>query len=257
MKSQLLPSFLLAGAVILISQPVFAQAIQITGVKLNPTQNGIEVILETSAGEQLQVLPRIDGNNYIADIPNTQLLLQGSNAFRQDNPTEGITLVTVTNATKGIRVTVTGSKVVPTVEIFDSDDGLIFSFTPAVSSTQSQQPPQKPPDTPQPGSETQQETTQLGDETPATPEVIERGSETQQGETSADENELIEIVVTGEQEDNNYFVPDATSATRTDTPILDTPQSVQTIPPGIIHSRSKNSLSMSWARNRSALVRES
>ncbi len=26
---------------------------------------------------------------------------------------------------------------------------------------------------------------------------------------------------------------------------------------GIIHSRSKNSLSMSWARNRSALVRES
>ena len=27
--------------------------------------------------------------------------------------------------------------------------------------------------------------------------------------------------------------------------------------PGIIHSRSKNSLSMSWARNRSALVRES
>jgi hypothetical protein len=27
------------------------------------------VILETPAGEQLQVLPRIDGNTYIADIP--------------------------------------------------------------------------------------------------------------------------------------------------------------------------------------------
>jgi len=30
-----------------------------------------------------------------------------------------------------------------------------------------------------------------------------------------------------------------------------------TLPPGMIHSRSKNSLSMSWARNRSALVSES
>ncbi len=169
MKSQLLPSFSLAGVVILIPQPVFAQAIQITQVKLNPTANGIEIILETSAGEQLQVLPRIDGNTYIADIPNTQLRLQGSNAFRQDNPTEGITLVTVTNAANSIRVTVTGSKVVPTAEIFDSDDGLIFSFTPAVSSTQARQPP----NTPQPGSETQQETTQQGDETPATPEAVE------------------------------------------------------------------------------------
>jgi len=98
MKSQLLPSFLLAGALILISQPAFAQIIQVTRVKLNPTENGIEIILETPAGEQLQVLPRIDGNTYIADIPNTQLNLQGGNTFRQDNPTEGITLVTVANA---------------------------------------------------------------------------------------------------------------------------------------------------------------
>ncbi|PSB26432.1 AMIN domain-containing protein [Chlorogloea sp. CCALA 695] len=77
MKSQLLTSFLLAGAVILISQPVFAQAIEVTKVEVNPTENGIEIILETPAGEQLQVLPRIDGNTYIADIPNTQLRLQG------------------------------------------------------------------------------------------------------------------------------------------------------------------------------------
>ncbi len=34
-------------------------------------------------------------------------------------------------------------------------------------------------------------------------------------------------------------------------------QNYKVMPAGIIHSRSKNSLSMSWARNRSALVRES
>jgi hypothetical protein len=49
--------------------------------------------------------------------------------FRQDNPAAGITTVTVTNSdANSIRVTVTGSSGVPTVELFDSDAGLIFSF---------------------------------------------------------------------------------------------------------------------------------
>ena len=195
----------------IIATPARSQSVQITQVKLNPTESGLEIILETSAGEQLQVLPRIDGSTYIADIPNTQLRLQGSNTFRQDNPTAGITAVIVTNAANSIRVTVTGSSGVPTVELFDSDDGLIFSFTPTVASTQAQQPLQKPPNTPQPRSETQQETTQPGEQTPATPEAVSPGSEAQQAEKSADENELIEIVVTGDQE-TGYRVPDASTA---------------------------------------------
>ena len=232
MKSRLLPSFLLAGAVILISQPVFAQAVEVTKVEVNPTENGIEVILETPAGEQLQVLPRIDGNTYIADIPNTQLRLPNSNTFRQDNPTEGITVVTVANAANSIRVTVTGVSGIPTVELFDSDDGLIFSFTPAVSSTQVQ----PPPDTPQPGSETQQETTQQDNETPTMPEAVSPGSEAQQGETSAQEDDPIEIVVTGEQV-TGYSVPNATSATRTDTPLRDIPQSIQVVPQQVLEDQ--------------------
>ena len=232
MKSRLLPSFLLAGAVILISQPVFAQAVEVTKVEVNPTENGIEVILETPAGEQLQVLPRIDGNTYIADIPNTQLRLPNSNTFRQDNPTEGITVVTVANAANSIRVTVTGVSGIPTVELFDSDDGLIFSFTPAVSSTQVQ----PPPDTPQPGSETQQETTQQDNETPTMPEAVSPGSEAQQGETSAQEDDPIEIVVTGEQV-TGYSVPNATSATTTDTPLRDIPQSIQVVPQQVLEDQ--------------------
>ena len=232
MKSRLLPSFLLAGAVILISQPVFAQAVEVTKVEVNPTENGIEVILETPAGEQLQVLPRIDGNTYIADIPNTQLRLPNSNTFRQDNPTEGITVVTVANAANSIRVTVTGVSGIPTVELFDSDDGLIFSFTPAVSSTQVQ----PPPDTPQPGSETQQETTQQDNETPTMPEAVSPGSEAQQGETSAQEDDPIEIVVTGEQV-TGYSVPNATSARRTGTPLRDIPQSIQVVPQQVLEDQ--------------------
>jgi len=43
------------------------------------------------------------------------------------------------------------------------------------------------------------------------------------------EEEAIELVVTGEQEED-YFVPDASTATRIDTPILDVPASIQVIP---------------------------
>lgn len=168
MKSQLLPSFCLATVTILISQPVFAQVIQVTQVKLNPIQNGIEVVLETQAGEQLQVLPRIDGNTYIADIPNTQLRLRSGNTFRQNNPTEGITAVTVTNQNpNSIRVTVTGSPNAPKVELFDSDEGIIFSLIPPNSSTEARETPQ-----------------------------VEPGNQTQPNETAAEGEESIDIVVT-------------------------------------------------------------
>jgi len=128
-KLQLFSGCWLATAVttVLVAEPVFAQVVQVTKVQLNSTSEGIEVILETAAGEQLQVLPRTDGNTYIADIPNAQLRLRGGNTFRRDNPTTGISTVTAANQNaNSIQVTVTGSEGVPKVELFDSDEGLIF-----------------------------------------------------------------------------------------------------------------------------------
>lgn len=49
------------------------------------------------------------------------------------------------------------------------------------------------------------------------------------GVTEATEDDAIEILVTGEQEDD-YYTPNASTATRTDTPILEIPQSIQVIP---------------------------
>jgi iron complex outermembrane receptor protein len=47
-------------------------------------------------------------------------------------------------------------------------------------------------------------------------------------------DEEIEILVTGEGETDNYNVPDATTATKTDTPIRDVPGNIQVIPQEII-----------------------
>lgn len=51
-----------------------------------------------------------------------------------------------------------------------------------------------------------------------------------------DEN-AIQLTVTGEQEDDDYFVPATSTATRTDTPLRDVPQSIQVIPRQVIEDQ--------------------
>ena len=50
------------------------------------------------------------------------------------------------------------------------------------------------------------------------------------------ESNSLRLVVTGEDE-NDYFVPNASTATRTDTPILETPASVQVIPRQVLEDQ--------------------
>ncbi|MEM9694486.1 MAG: TonB-dependent receptor plug domain-containing protein, partial [Myxococcota bacterium] len=49
-------------------------------------------------------------------------------------------------------------------------------------------------------------------------------------------SETLRIVVTGENEDD-YLVPNASTATRTDTPILDVPQSIQVVPQQVLQDQ--------------------
>ena len=56
--------------------------------------------------------------------------------------------------------------------------------------------------------------------------------------TEQQADESIEVIATGEAEDeDDYFVPEASSATRTDTPIRDIPQSIQVIPQEILEDQ--------------------
>ncbi|MEM9275115.1 MAG: TonB-dependent siderophore receptor [Cyanobacteria bacterium P01_F01_bin.143] len=65
---------------------------------------------------------------------------------------------------------------------------------------------------------------------------------TSTAQTEIDEEiEIIEIIVTDNAEDN-YYVPDARTATRTNTPLRDIPQSIQIIPQQIIEDRQAISL---------------
>jgi iron complex outermembrane receptor protein len=173
------------------SEPV-AETIEVTGVKVNSTDKGLEIILETKQGDKLQVLSKNDGDSFIADIPNAQLRLPQGNTFTQEKPAAGINTVTVTNVdTKSIRVTVTGEISIPKVELFDDDDGLVFAVTSIapVSSPQQPESPKKPDET-----------------KPTSEKPSEPVAET-------DEPEPIELVVTAQKtEENLQDVPVSVTA---------------------------------------------
>ncbi|MEH2276703.1 MAG: TonB-dependent siderophore receptor [Nostoc sp.] len=191
-----------------------AEVVQVTQVKVNRTALGVEVILQTTKGQQLQVTNRSTGNSFIADIPNAQLHLQSGEAFtfRSEKPLAGITEITVTNFDANtIRVTVIGEASSPTVELFDSDEGLIFGLTTAASTAQ--QPPQTQP----------------------TPEQQQPANQTQPQQPSASSDQPIELVVTGEQD--GYRVPNASVGTRTDTPLRDIPQSIEVVPQEVLRDQ--------------------
>ena len=196
--------------------------VQITGVEINPTELGIELILQSSNSEKLEVVEGSEGNSFIADIKNAQLRLPSGTAFNQDKPVRGIAGVSITNSDANtIRVTVNGENAAPQIELFDGEEGLIFGIVPTASTAQT--PPSQPSTT-----------------SPAEPstEVEEAQTPPSQRSTTppAEPEEIPEILVTGRLEDG-YNIPEATTATRTDTPIRDIPQSIQVVPRQVLEDQ--------------------
>lgn len=192
-------------------------AIKVTGVKVTSTDKGIEVILESANPDALKPLSNNQGNSFIANIPNAVLVLPNGGNFTQDNPAPGIVSVSVIQADANtVRVTVTGEAGLPTTELFDDDGSLIFAFTPVASTTQSSQPTTE--STTQPSQPTEQPTT-----------------ETPSSQPTAESDEPIELLVTGEQD--GYLIPTASTATKTDTLLRDTPQAIQVIPRQVLEDQ--------------------
>jgi iron complex outermembrane recepter protein len=88
--------------------------VTVTGVRLNPTANGIEVILTTSTGNITAPAAQTQGNILYFDLPNATLSLADGKEFRAENPAQGIANVAVTQVNQSyVRVLVTGTNSVP------------------------------------------------------------------------------------------------------------------------------------------------
>jgi iron complex outermembrane recepter protein len=92
--------------------------IRITGVKLNPTNAGLEVILETETGTTIKPVTRTEGNTLIAEISNATLALTEEPGFTANQPAVGVATVSVTQANaQTVRVRVVGTEAAPTASV--------------------------------------------------------------------------------------------------------------------------------------------
>ena len=153
-SQKLLSSLGFAGVVsALVAGPACASNIaQVKAVRLNPTSEGIEIILDTEDGRPLQVFSASFGETLQADVITAQLRLPGGNEFRQDKPAAGIASVTVTRLdNNSIRIKVVGERGQPVAQVIPGAAGLILSLKPTsdtTARTPAPAPTTQPPGTP-------------------------------------------------------------------------------------------------------------
>ena len=146
---------ILTGAAIAIvaQTPAFAQT-QVQDVRLVEMNGEVALVLVTRSGERPEVFVVRRGNDFVADIINTQLPAQKQN-FQQNNPIPGIASVVVTQLdSTSVRVIVSGVNGSPEARIMQgSNEGIVISMgasAGAVAQVPNQVPPAAPPVPPAP-----------------------------------------------------------------------------------------------------------
>lgn len=95
-------------------------------MRVEATEAGLQVILETENGVLAVPETRAIGNALIADIPNAAI----AEEFSQAEPIEGIALVEVTGLPGDrVRVAITGTDAPPVAEVTSEAQGLSFAVT--------------------------------------------------------------------------------------------------------------------------------
>jgi len=110
-----------------------ASQVQITEVRLESTEAGLSIVLETAEGDLPTPTTQTVGNALTADIPNAVLALPEGEMFEQFGPAEGIALVSVMNMPNGgVRVSITGADAPPQTEVSTEAGNLVLSVVPGV-----------------------------------------------------------------------------------------------------------------------------
>ncbi|KAM3090123.1 TonB-dependent receptor domain-containing protein [Phormidesmis sp. 146-35] len=132
-----------------------AEIVRITRVRLNPTQGGLEIILETADGKLLQGSTSVQNDRLIVEVSKAQLQLFDGQTFRRENPIAGIAAVEVSASTDNtVQVTVTGVDGLPKGTVVQAQSGLVLSVTPVAESPEeevvvtAQKTPQNPQNVP-------------------------------------------------------------------------------------------------------------
>ena len=202
-----------------------ANTTEVIRVRLNATATGFEIILEMANGDAPEVVIFQDGTTWIADIASAQITEAA--IFERPDAAPGINYVSVRPLEANrIRVIIVGSAEAPLGELVSRDGGLTFNVRSSVAQA---------------------------DLLPANDEALDTAT---LSEGLAEPGDTLRIVVTGDAAGSDYFVPEASTATRTNTPLLDVPQSIQVIPQQVLEDQQVTELDEAL-RNVSGVVADS
>ncbi|MEM7062492.1 MAG: TonB-dependent siderophore receptor [Cyanobacteria bacterium P01_B01_bin.77] len=166
--------------------------VEITDIQIDQTATGLMLRLKTSGQLSIEATSTTD-NTVVTELANAILTLPEGEDFVIEEPTEGISLLAVTNLSDNrVQMAITGTNAPPVVDILAAANGLIVTAAPGDATAQ------------------------------------------------ISENDALRIVVTGEQ--TSYLATDTSTATRTDTPLRDVPQSIQIIPRQVIEDQQATSI---------------
>ncbi|MBW4622898.1 MAG: TonB-dependent siderophore receptor [Cyanosarcina radialis HA8281-LM2] len=105
--------------------------VRVTGVRVEPTEGTVRVILETSAELKQPPTQRSEGNTLVTELENAVLALPEGNRSTANQPGEGIKAIEVVQVTPAtVQVRITGESAVPSVEVVPSATGLVLSAKP-------------------------------------------------------------------------------------------------------------------------------
>jgi type IV pilus assembly protein PilQ len=125
--------FLISSAsalITLVAQPALASVTSITGVQLNQTDAGVDIVFETEGADASNIFTVNQGNTLRADITRTQLKLPDGNEFRQANPAPGIAEISVIPLdANSVRVTVSGTDGAPVGEVASAGSRVVMSIS--------------------------------------------------------------------------------------------------------------------------------
>ena len=123
------PLIFTSALLTLAAQPGVAAMTTITGVQLNPTDGGLELVFDTEGGDASNIFTVSQGNTLRADITRAQLNLPNGDRFTQANPAPGISQITVIPLdANSVRVTIDGTTQAPRGEVVSQPDRVVLAL---------------------------------------------------------------------------------------------------------------------------------
>ncbi len=133
--------------VLSVQAPVIALT-QVRDIQITQANGEVNLVMVTEGGERPEVFVIRRGNDFIADIINTQLT-NGQQSFQESNPIPGISAVVVTQLDPtSVRVIVSGAGTQPEARIVQGGSGSIVIAMGASGNVAAAPPPVAPPPAP-------------------------------------------------------------------------------------------------------------